>query len=826
MSKKILFPLVFLLVICNGMVLASASEDQGKTDTKNDGADPFAYTLSPITVIDKKDGDIILNKATLELMPNTTQSITEALRGSSSVQFDSMFLDTFTGGAITPPKISIRGAHHYENNFTINGMGNNSVLNPRGFSETEGFGAFLPSGDSQAMFINTDLIESVTAHTENISAAYGSFLGGVVDAKYRNAAKDRWRVSLSTKHTRDAWLRQHYIEGNEPRDYPRSKDGQHTRFKKNDLSAIIEGPVSDNSGLVLAYARKWSRIPTYVDLQEPEKTMDRRVNENLFFRLNSSLFNNFTAAVNATFAPYRSKMHPPSQKGGEYEVQGGGYNVTLETEWTLPWGSWENNLAFNHTELSKFSNSDVLYQWLSTPNGYANWSSEKYAREGMVGDQESSQKDYELKSHFRFREHRVSLFRHQLVTGLDLKHLKAESKTDGFTSYIRPKKSNLVVGELADGVVSGEQYTSRKNVGSKNSRSKKYDTAALFLEDRIEMKRLLVRPGLRVSWDSITKNWDFAPRFFMDYDVLNTKKVKLFGGYNRYYGGQVLYRAIKMPPKYSKYKRSVVDGVLQDWMLDKETHRNADQLGDLKTPFVDEYNAGVSAVFLDTVFDLTYVNRGYRDQIRIFYDDVKKNRTVTNGGKTDYWGVTLNVRKEFDLGRWGQHNFQLGVTRSSSESNYAKWANAFDESDAIDDSSYVELNGAFVKRDELPVGNFAAPWVITYTHEMRFWDGRLRLMPTVRYETGGETLSRLSKPSSVTGPDGKDADRYLIADRHNIINMDLAAAFDVIRYNDNILSLEMDVTNVFDRKNKINTDPDKSSYARGRQFYMGMKYKF
>ncbi len=827
MNKKIIFPLVFLQVVCNGLVVASAADNPSETGAQ-DAEKKAAYALSPVTIIDKQDGEIVVDKSTLDLQPNATLSVTEALRAESNVQFDSMALDTFTGGAITPPRISIRGAHHYENNFMINGVSNNSVLNPEGFDEGEAFGGFLPSGDSQAMFISTELLDSVTAHTENVSASYGGFLGGVVDAKYRDAATDGWHLSLETRHTRDAWLEQHYVEGNEPSDYPASQYAEHTRFKKTSFSLVADGPVFANSGLVLGYTRNWSEIPSYMFFQEdqPTQVTDRRTNENYFIRFNSKYNNDFSLAVTGTYAPYTAEMHPMFQRGGEYELRGGGYGANVETRWTMPLGLWENIVAFNNTEVSKMSNSNVMYQWISHPGGspsvYANWTNRRYANEGMMGDWESRQKVYELKSHLRLREMNTAKTRHQWFTGLDLKHLEAEAKTGGWTSYSRATADPAVVGSIADGVITGEQFTGSKMTVPADSRSQDYDTAAFFLEDNIQFNRLLVRPGLRLSWDSITENFDFAPRIFANYEILDEKRLNLYGGYNRYYGSQILEKAIGLPFKSRRYSRSVVGGVLQDWGPPRVFESDPDLLGDLDTPYVNEYNAGMSAIFFDTFFDVTYVVRGYRDQIQRG-EDAAGNTTYSNNGETDYWGVTLNVKKELDLGRFGQHRMHFAVTRSSSESNYANWADSFDEDDS---DKYVELNGEIVEKKDLPVGNYAAPWVVTYTHEMRFWNERIRLFPTLRYESGGETLARLRNPSFVIGPDGNRASRYRIEDRHDTFNVDLAASVELFNYRRNKLSLEMDVTNLFDTKNKIDVNPDNPTYARGRQFYMGLKYTF
>ena len=133
----------------------------------------------------------------------------------------------------------------------INGMSNNNTINPGGFDEKISHTKTEIYGDSQAMFIDTELLESVTAYTENISAAYGDFLGGVVDAKIRDAQKDRWHFALRSRHTRDQWAKKHYHEQAQPQDYPTFQDGQHLKFQKWSLGATAEGPIFDNLGMLI-----------------------------------------------------------------------------------------------------------------------------------------------------------------------------------------------------------------------------------------------------------------------------------------------------------------------------------------------------------------------------------------------------------------------------------------------------------------------------------------------------------------------------------------------------------------------------------------------
>ncbi len=813
---------------------------QIQSEQKQNEDDKQALELQSITVLAEKPNEITLKKATLSLQPNTTKTITGTLRGDSNIQFDGLALDTMTGGSITPPKISIRGAHHYENNFMINGMSNNNIINPGGFDEKA-----TPHtktdiyGDSQAMFINTGLLESVTAYTENISAAYGDFLGGVVDAKIKDAQKDRWHFALRGRHTRDQWAKKHYHESNKPADFPLSKDGQHTKFQKWSLGATVEGPIFDNLGLIVSYDRKWSTIPVYQLFNKqdlPNEKISRRLNENYLIRMDSLLADNISTALTATYAPYSAKMFPHNVKDGEYFIKGGGLGLNLTADINTTLGEWKNIAAFSRTEVSRDSNSDVTYNWKAklTPHTfskYATWTKGGVANEGMFGDVTNHQNTYELKSHFQFQDFATDILQHKILAGMDLKLVQAKHDFGGYTVYNVPKTQAGVTGSLTDGIVEGEQYTSQKQDWYASSKSKGYNTAAVFLEDTAKVERFTLRPGLRLSWDNITQKTNLAPRIFANIDILNDKQFNLFGGLNRYYGSQLLAYAVQLRPSGKKYKRNWVAGNLTPWTFDSllGNKKTLFKLGDMKTPYTDEYTVGASALIFDTNLSVTYVNRKYEDQMRT-HKKVAGKETLTNDGKSKYWGITINAKKVFDLDELGQHICKLAATYSETKSNYAEWERGFAEDDFNNYSNYVKLNGKWVTRDKLPTGNFAAPWVITYSQEMRFLDNSLRLMPVLRYETGGKLIHWTATEASA--PDGKPTRRYETADRKDIFNADLSAQYDVAIYNEHILTAELDITNLFDRINTVDIDAIKIANKRritnqmGRQFYLGLKYSF
>ncbi len=102
MKKHLVCFFAFLLMFsCSTTLLWSAENDtlnQNKEKTEKKESKSKDYRMSPVVVKEEQSGEINIDREELEMLPNPGDSITGALRGKSSVQFDSMSQDSFTGG--------------------------------------------------------------------------------------------------------------------------------------------------------------------------------------------------------------------------------------------------------------------------------------------------------------------------------------------------------------------------------------------------------------------------------------------------------------------------------------------------------------------------------------------------------------------------------------------------------------------------------------------------------------------------------------------------------------------------------------------------------
>lgn len=277
----------------------------------------------------------------------------------------------------------------------------------------------------------------------------------------------------------------------------------------------------------------------------------------------------------------------------------------------------------------------------------------------------------------------------------------------------------------------------------------------------------------------------------------------------------------------------------QPWSQINSAKDNTYRLGDLKTPYTDEYSLGASANVWDTLFKVSFVNRQYRDQImgRAYREDGSTTNMFeySNKGKMDYWGLSYSISRDFDLGYFGKHYCELSATYSETTGNYTEWTNAsFDESDgnpltaASKDPDYILLDGTLSSKSDIKADNFNSPWIIAYTHRATFWNERIRFMGQLRWEQGGNYIYSVSNTTK-RGPSGLLLNAYKTGHQPDTLNVDAKLSIDAIKYDSHTLTLEVEALNLLDRKNLSHvgaTQTSQGTYSMGRQFYLGFRYTF
>lgn len=244
--------------------------------------------LEEVTVTDKRIDNNTITREKIENQPIQNGSLTEILKSNPHVRFSNTGTTSQNLGDITPEDISINGGVTYQNNFMLNNFNINNDLNPG--QKRFGTGSntsHVKEPDigsiSQGVSIDADLIDSIEVYDSDVSARYGNFMGGVINAKTRDPKKQiSGKISLT--HSNNNWV-SYKIDDKEKFENSTTPHNQ-PKFKKQIFRSSLEGYLSENFGLLGSYTQTYSTIPIKYDpkyfsdaYKNQERKMHRK-NEN------------------------------------------------------------------------------------------------------------------------------------------------------------------------------------------------------------------------------------------------------------------------------------------------------------------------------------------------------------------------------------------------------------------------------------------------------------------------------------------------------------------------------------------------------------------
>lgn len=801
-----------LVVALSSALLPMSALASGETEKIKDSNIQKHVTETVKVFETALDDDVVtLDAQALEIVPNNTGTVNDALRGVSQIGFNRNTRSSSYGAEIAAPRISINGSKPYENSYTINGLSNTNTLNP-GESTMSIIGA--PSGSSQSYQLSPELLETVNVFTENVSAVYGDFTGGVVDARLQNADLDSWHGKAWMSYTGDKLARQHY-------DGDPDEATEHVTFDRYRTGAYLKGPlVKGKLGAMVAYERHWSVQP--YPLNNGKYEDNKQTNQNVLLKVNTDPNADHYAGLTFMYAPFERHVATASNKNGIYDINGGGWNAMLNTRLPLSIGEWSNDLSYGFNEVTRDTGgNNIMFRWSpilsdGTPSKYADWSTARVANDGLFGDHEQEQHTFHWRSALALNAIDIGQTQHLVRVGGEVKNRRIRGHAQGSIQHWGIAESETVKGDLSDGVVAGEQYANKRFVRIGSTRHASVFNGALFAEDRMKYARLTLRPGIRLTWDDVSHNVDIAPRLFADVDLLGDDRFHINGGINRYYGEQIVNLGLAVDePRYLQTRKENPDGTLTAWAPNIPNKKyKTTQLGDVDTPYSDEYALGASANVQGYLVKLKAVQRKYRDQLRV------RDQKMVNSGAADYKAVDLSVEKTFNTQQFGQHTMRLGLTRADLTGNTTDWST--DWSGEGSDPNFVYLDGKLVAKTDLPQGNYYPDWTATFTHEGRFVNDRLRTMLLVRYESARDVI--------ISGfpPFENGYDNMVTRKQHALINADLRLEYDLMKVNSTAVTLDLSVLNLADRKNAVASTNAffAGTYMMGRQFFVGLKAQF
>ncbi|MGX3046165.1 TonB-dependent receptor plug domain-containing protein, partial [Helicobacter sp. T3_23-1056] len=214
-----------------------------------------------------------IDSTTLESSPNANGDITSILKILPNVQYDTRQNSSSTPGEIDPANIQISGGLYYQNNFQLDGFNMNNDLNPAAgsYDNYNPVATTALPGRSQGLNIDTSLLESITVLDSNVSASYGGFTGGVVEANTKKATKKyggniSYQISQGNANPKNLSLTKYHIYGGEDGDglndfLAADATGGHPEFIKHSIRASVESRFHKKAGIIASFTTTQSFIP-------------------------------------------------------------------------------------------------------------------------------------------------------------------------------------------------------------------------------------------------------------------------------------------------------------------------------------------------------------------------------------------------------------------------------------------------------------------------------------------------------------------------------------------------------------------------------------
>lgn len=832
----------------NQYVLSEVNVDANATSGKsNDMA---------ISTTDKFQSKTTISRKMIEATPSGNGDITSLLKTNHSVKFSNTNNQSTTLGEIDPADISINGAKYYQNNFMIDGFNMNNDLDPagsKGYSHSNVNSIWDPiSSASQGMSIDSDYIDSIDVYDSDVSAKYGNFTGGVIDAKTRDPLPG-FHGKISMSHTRDSWTRYHIndeasINGGSTDDFEDSADATNQpHFKKYSTRLNLEGSLTDSLAMMFGYTNTRSIIPlkTFAstvtnDKFKESKSKQRRNIDNYFLKGVWYATDRLTITPSIIYAPQKAKVYRRNAKDSFMDQRSGGITALLKVDYEFDFMRVNQQLGYSKLETSRDSENQYSLTWKYS--NIKNWGPiNGNSSEGAFGNIEQIQKTLNYNIDFDFDEVDLLWTTHKFITGAEIKKQEAYySIPEEFVAAGQPKtlnNNNCLASDpycSKDSSFNGKgQYLSLLQTYGPGKISVDATSWAYYLEDKITIGDLTLRPGVRFSGDDYMDKKTVAPRFSTDYDVFGDDSTIVSFGKNRYYGRNI-FKYILDDGKHSLVKYSRRSSPNSAFMPYGGL-ANDIKFSQLKIPYDDETSYGFIHKFLGMELDFKYIKRKGRDQIiktaasRVGVTCgngyTTRCSTYSNKGYSDTKAWKIGIKNEEPLKILStRHTFEIAYDHFSQKTNSNTYANSLD-SDEMNGDKIVYYNGRLMNYYDLPVGDYSSPWTVTFTTVSQIPQANLTVSNFLTFKGRTEVTAR----NGNIIVDGTSYERYDMVDLGKKYTWDSRIAYQHKLPKNVTAFVNLDITNILDRKNKAAQTSSSSTvvtYQAGRQFWLeaGLKW--
>ncbi|PAF45067.1 hypothetical protein [Helicobacter sp. 11S02596-1] len=725
-------------------------------------------------------------------------------------------------------------------------------------------------GQSQGLGIDVSLIKSLNVYDSNISASYGNFEGGVVEAITKNPDKN-FSAKASYQTTASSMTKYH-IGTLSQTDFDNSFDrSAQPVFFKQIIRASASGPITKNFGLIASFSTTLSTIPlkqynAKIYGESTDKDQHRNI-ANYFLKATYNPIENLYLESSIIYAPSDSEYFIFNGINSGFNIQTGGIQASLKEKYIFSFASWSNHLSFSNLSNNRKSEANYYKSWFYSEE--KNWSPKvgENSTEGANGNIKENQMALNLKSDLNFDEIRIFHTTHNFNTGVQI----------GYTNAYYERAQDHLVGSsqrlitTADTKCVENDFCSNSPVKRLNPRTNTfietpggqffgmvtlYEKGKInldnlnygaYIEDDMQIWRFHFRPGLRLDGDTYMHKITLAPRIALRYEVFNNQyaNTSIIAGYNRYYGRNLFaYRLYDGRNALKKqYTRTAANIDWRDGTL--VVNKSNTKFRELKVPYNDEFVAGISQKFWQFESNFKYVRRNGRDQITKVhsstaklpidpeYDALCSSKTClpryaiwTNNGKSnsDIFTFNLSTTKPLEI-LHTYHSIILGADFSMIQRDFNSYAESLNKSQYQD--PYILYDGKKILYSQRPASNFAKPWTGRITTISQFSIAPFNFTWTnfFNYSSGYQDIVQVAYATPI-GRNQKQSesglDEYEKVSFRDSFNWDTHIGAEVKMGGKNKLFVNLDIYNLLDNINIVQTNV----YQLGRQFWIEFGYKY
>lgn len=818
---------------------AFAQEPENETEGESEDAVELEAidieeTRAPAPFLDlvgEDSGVSVIDKAAIDRLETGSGDSLDVLRLLPNVHFD---VNQFSARQedlqdLRPSDISIAGGQIYDNTIRIDGVAVDNVMdvtneNPFNFNEVAGAAA-------QTIFLDPSLIESIEVRDSDISARYGEFSGGVIDAKLRDPA-DTFGATLRFVYEDDDLIEY------EVDDADLADANPPPVFTKWRLHGTVDLPINDRAGLLLGFGRSRSEVDYAASEIYGGQFRGHDSTSNSFLIKGVYEFdggNRLTSSL--VYSPYESEAAHMNGIDNLIISKGGGITFKTELEGERSDLDWTLRASYVDADMSREA-SPFHFLWSVAAPSIDFCTSSRSCIQGGFGDLEQYQRDYTLEGFAGY-----PMFGGRLEFGAELGLVNAfKSRNEEGRSYrtgsYDPRTRCADASDLAciDGEIALTQFVSYKPYKADIDILQ----GALWAEQVFDLGSVDVRAGLRLSSDDYLDNTNIAPRLKVDWNI--SDRIGLTAGANRYYTRNFVGYAVKEEyPDSFIYRRSAeTEGdarvySLDGWGLFRHSTPTAYRDAGLDTPYSDEATLALTFPAIDAlngIGQIEFIQRDHRDGIvqlpleRVTeINDLgepyeRRVRFPANEGETEYRGIS-----GVWTGSWRNTSMTLSVAWSETVNNADDLGTYFDQYDAEDlATDFVLYKGQIISiaelQDEAYRENFATPLTASAVLSSYWLDERIVTTMWVYWRDDYETIGDTSVNETI---DGTRYDVYDIIKRDGSLRVDLNASYRMPSFGVGVLQLEVRVSNLFSELPHSDVTSSRP-YQRGRSIRLGFNW--